>query len=63
MIMSFSLIQSRTPALIFEHIDNTDFKVRIHVHVQCRFDNLLALYMQSLLTELDCPLSVFSSSV
>ena len=29
-------LQSRTPALIFEHVDNTDFKViKFLIHILC----------------------------
>lgn len=29
-IHEMSLLQSRTPALVFEHVNNTDFKVGTH---------------------------------
>lgn len=29
MILSLSLLQSKTPALVFEYINNTDFKVSL----------------------------------
>ena len=32
--MSYLLLQSRTPALVFEYVNNTDFKVSWN-HMQC----------------------------